>query len=400
MPQTFTKEQAAAFVSAVYNQVTGKQPLAAVDPSAFVSMADATLNVGVDPLMTAISQVYSKTIYSYRPYETYLGGLDKGATLYGNAIRKLTALDAGDMRDDSGYLLKQDDAIDQYIVNKPKMVQTNFYGSNVWQYPITIYEKQVRSAFKSAEGVQEFLSMTLGELDNHFKQQKEWLAVATLCNLIAAYQNGDMPDECTVHVLTEYNAYTGGSYTAETVMSPENIKGFMQWFAGRVEQERVRFAARTVRNHVHTVDNVNGVSGEILRHTPRDKQRLYMLAKYKIFNSNLVLSNTYNPQNINTIEGEWLPYWQNPADEETIQLTAFKSMPNNGKLVSGTTVGYKASNVMGILMDVDAAGYSMVDEGATVTPMNARGRYYNIWYNFDRRYYNDVTEKGAVFVLD
>ena len=65
-----------------------------------------------------------------------------------------------------------------------------------------------------------------------------------------------------------------------------------------------------------------------------------------------------------------------------------------------TAAAQNITNLVGVIFDRDALGYTVVDETALNTPMNARGLYYNSVYTFTDRWYNDQSEKGIVLLLD
>ncbi len=56
-------------------------------------------------------------------------------------------------------------------------------------------------------------------------------------------------------------------------------------------------------------------------------------------------------------------------------------------------------NVVGVLMDEEAAGYTVVNEWSAPAPFNARGGYTNIFWHFTDRYWNDFSENCVVFML-
>ena len=73
MPSTMTFNQAAQLLNAIQQQATGQAALTATDLSEFVSAAQTTLRTGYSPVMQAISQVLSRTIFSIRPYRRRFG---------------------------------------------------------------------------------------------------------------------------------------------------------------------------------------------------------------------------------------------------------------------------------------------------------------------------------------
>ena len=84
-------QQAATLLNYVIYQATGKMNLTATSTDAFVSQAQtALLQVGADPIINAISQVLSKTIFSVRPYNARFLGLQRDAVQWGNHVRKIS----------------------------------------------------------------------------------------------------------------------------------------------------------------------------------------------------------------------------------------------------------------------------------------------------------------------
>ena len=55
---------AAQLLQSIVNQATGKNTIAATSLTDFISVANTALTSGYDPLLNAISQVLSRTIFS------------------------------------------------------------------------------------------------------------------------------------------------------------------------------------------------------------------------------------------------------------------------------------------------------------------------------------------------
>lgn len=58
------------------------------------------------------------------------------------------------------------------------------------------------------------------------------------------------------------------------------------------------------------------------------------------------------------------------------------------------------SNVVGVLFDEEAAGYTTVNQWSQPSPFNARGGYYNQFWHFTDRYWNDFTENVVIFYIE
>ena len=127
-----TFNQLATVLTDITTLATGGTVQTPVDSASFVSVANTALLTGYDNVLNAVSQTLSKTIFSVRPYNRRFGGLEVDAVRWGNHIRKLQALDMP-FEDDDRQSLTNGESIDQYIVAKPPVLQTNYYGQNIWQ---------------------------------------------------------------------------------------------------------------------------------------------------------------------------------------------------------------------------------------------------------------------------
>jgi putative flippase GtrA len=49
---------------------------------------------------------------------------------------------------------------------------------------------------------------------------------------------------------------------------------------------------------------------------------------------------------------------------------------------------------------IELAVFTLMNEFTGLTPLNVRGEYWNQYFNYVIRYFNDFTEKGIVLLLD
>ena len=253
--------QLAATLNSIVKQATGAQVQTATNTAAFISQATTALRTGYDPLNTAVSQVLGKTIFSIRPYTRKFAGLKVDNQRFGNHTRKLNVADK-DWEQDDRILLVDGQSIDQYKVNKPAILQTNFYGTNVYEKSLTIYKDQLDCAFTTPEEFYRFLTMVTQNVSDMIEQAHETTARALVSNVIGS-RLAVTGSPSVIHLLTEFNAETRQSLTAADVYLPANFATFVRWMYARIKTISDIMTERTQLYHT----NVSGK--EISRHTPK-----------------------------------------------------------------------------------------------------------------------------------
>ena len=250
-------QQAATLLNSVVAQATGKAALTATSTAAFVSQAQTTLlNVGVDPIMQAISQVISKTIFSVRPYNARFKGLQRDAVQWGNHVRKIS-FGSGNVRDDDRRDLVDGASVDQQTVCKPQVLQTNFYSFDTYQNCYTIFRDQLNTAFTGPDEFMRFMSGIVTEVSNKLEAFREGFARTTMINYIAGVHNLGR----SRHLVTEYaNAF---SITDSSTVLTDHFDGFVKWLFAELKVMSDRFAERSLMYQT----NITG--HDIYRHTPK-----------------------------------------------------------------------------------------------------------------------------------
>lgn len=386
-----TFNQLSMVLNSIVQQATGQQAQQVTNTAEFVSVAQTALKTGYDPVLQAISQVLSRTIFSIRPYTRKFGGLMVSNQQFGNIVRKLNIADK-DWEEDSRFELTDQNSVDMYKVNKPSILQTNFYGANVFEKSLTIFKDQLDCAFSNPDEFGRFVSMTMTNASDMIEQAHENLARATLANFIGGKISGDTAS--VIHLLTEYNTITGleTPLTAETVYQPANFKPFMQWVYSRVASLSSLMTERTQKFHI----NVTGK--EISRHSPVNKQKVYLYAPARYQTETMVLADVYHDNFLRMADNETVNFWQSidKPDEINVQPVYLQA---DGTLKSDDSP-VNQKGIFGVMFDEEAAGYTVVNQWSAPTPFNSKGGYSNIFWHFTDRYWNDFTENGIVLLLD
>lgn len=393
MANSFSFNDISTILTSIADQVTGKSNAVATDTGSFISLATATLSHGVDPVLSAISQVIAKNIFSIRPYSRKFKGMEVTNDMYGNQIRKFTAIDKGPSANIE-YSLTDGSTVDEYKINLPKVLQTNIVGEEAFDYHITITTKQLRNAFSSPAELSSFISMIMQNLNDQKEQAREGLARMVLANLIGGKIKGDTSN--VIHLVSEYNTYLGLSstdaFTASSIKAPDVYPKFIKWAYARIREISEMMTERTSLYHQ------NGTNIIINRHTPKENQRLYVYAPVFAHMETEVLSDTFNKEFLSLGEKEMVNFWQSAKEPQKINVKP--NYLDANLAVKKETTAVTNDKVFAVLMDEAVAGYSLYDQEISQTPVNARGSYYNVFLHETGKHWTDYTENAVVFSMD
>lgn len=379
---------ASAVLNEIVAQATGKNPINTIDTGSFVSVANTALGISADALLNAISQVLSRTIFSIRPYSRKFKGLYMDSQRFGNHTRKLNIADSDWVKDER-YDLTDGTSVDDQIVKKPNVLQTNFYGQNIFSRQITLFKDQLNIALSSEDEFQRFVSMVMSNASDQIEQAHESTARMTLANFIGGKVKGDTAN--VFKLVTLYNDVAGTQLTTDTVRQPSNFVPFMKWAVGFIKTISDRMTERSQKFHI----NVTGK--EISRHTPYSKQKLYLYSELLNDIDASVMTSIFNDEYLKFADHERVSYWQSIDSPDGIKVKPSYLLP--GGTVKAETEELAVADIFGVLFDEEAVGITTFGEWSAPSPFNARGGYSNIFWHFNDRYFNDFTENGVVFLL-
>lgn len=406
---TMTFNQCSAVLNDIMEQATGQEQLAAVDTASFVSQAQTALLTGFDTITNAINQVLTRTIFSIRPYSAKFRGLEISESAWGNHIRKLSIADKDFVDDDRykwpvGYDATQTppsgdgESVDPFIINKPDILQTNFYGSSVFENSYTLTRDQLQQAFSGPEEFGRFVTLVTTNRSDKLEQARESMARMVLGNYIGgliatAGVSGLRPtNTAVIPLLSIYNTQTGLSLTVQSVYQPANFKAFVQWVYSYVAKIALMFTERS--EAYQTV--VNGK--HIRRHTPYEDQRIYLSAGSRFAFEMQALADVYHDNYLTMADVEAVSFWQNITDPDHINVSANYTTASGTIATGSVDTATDETPILGVIMDREAAGYA-VTQMWSEPAINARGGYTTYWDHATLRCFNDFTEKGVVLLM-
>lgn len=399
MANTLSIDDISTVVNAVLTNAQGGNASAATGD--FTTVAQLAQLQGFDPLSTAVSQVLSKTIFSYRPYDAKFKGLYKDEIRWGNKIRKLNPIDKplevdNRLRLDNGNLLADGDSVDMYKINKPEILETAFYGKQQVQKTMTIWRDQLDTAFSSSEQFGNFLTMVMGNATDQLEQAREDLARGMVVNLIGATSQNSAQ---VVHLITEYNAASGANLDGQSVYLPANFRPFMQWVYARL---RTIIDRMTERSYLYHLNPYKGGSQKLInRHTPIANQKCYMLADFMNKSETMAIAEIFHDDYLKFMDYEKVNFWQRLAAPGSISTTiAYLNAGDAANDSALASIAFASDAVVGVIFDEDAA---MIHQGSTwsgVSPMNVKGGYQTWVWHETLQHAMDQSENCVVLCLD
>lgn len=422
MARTLTPLDAHALMNELVQQATGQKSITAVDTSSFVSAGELVLSTGVENTLNALSLIIGKTLVAVRPYDAKLkliNALDTGT--YTHRLRKISfyskdALPAGDWNTDlytnfaegydngtngaTGSTPATNSTGSMFEQHRAIPLEVNFAGSSVWQDAITIYEYQLKQAFRDETSFNQFVAGILTEKGNDIESQKEAFNRMTLLNRIAGAVDMNA-DGAIINLTKAFNDYydLATPYTTAELLTT-HFTEFLEFFIAEFKIISDRLTYRTAA--YHSAPTISG--HHLLRHTPKSKQRCIMYNPFFVKAEAMVKPAIFNPQYLDIdTQAEFVDFWQNPASPSEIDITpAIVDLDTTHTSTYGTQI--QGSNVnldylLGVLYDEDAVMTDFQLESVRTSVMEARKAYNTVWYSFAKNAIADWSENFVVFYM-
>ena len=416
MARTLTPRDAHALMNLLVKQATGQQAITVVDSSTFVSAGELVLSTGTENVLNSLGLVLGRTFISVRPYKAPLrliNAINTGA--YTSRLRKISfyskdALASGDYNtqlfknlamgfdnntnpDANGVAQS---TMSQWEQNQPVPLEMNFAGSSTWEDSITIYKNALKIAFRDETEFLKFVSGYMTEKGNDIESQKEAFNRMTLLNHMAGVYDLNSVNGAAIDLTAAYNAKYGTSHTRQDLLTTYFTE-FLEFFVTEFKGVSDKMVNRSKKYHWSPAKTVNGVSYNLLRHTPKDKQRAIMYAPFLRDSKAMVMPQIFNPEYLSIDNFEAVEFWQAESGGAAINVTPAIPDTSGNTQIAGTTVAL--DYVLGAIFDEDALMIDYQLEESDSTQIEARKKYRNIWWTFSKNAINDFTENFVLFYM-
>ena len=421
MARALTPQDCYALMNSLVEQATGQASLTAVDSSSFVSAGELVLASGTENVLNSLSMILGRTLIAVRPYEAKLRIMNTlNSGLYANRLRKISyysreAEPAGfehtqlytnlAMGFDNGVnpdsqTPPQDQATgSMWVQNQPVPLEVNFAGSSVWDESTTVYETQLKVAFRSEAEFAQFVSGILTEKGNDIESAKEAFNRMTLLNYIAGAVDLNASTGSAIDLTAAFGTYIGSTVTrADLLPGGTYATEFREWFTAFFKGVSDKLENRSLKWHWSPTKVVNGQNYYLLRHTPKSKQRCIMYGPYFRDAQATIMPALFNPQYLDMgKQFETVEFWQAEDSGAAISVTPAIPDVNGQTQIQGSAVAL--DYVLGIIYDEDAMMVDYQFEGSYSSPLEAKKLYRNIFWHFRKNAINDFTENHVVFYL-
>lgn len=405
MANTLTPTDVYQIINAASKALFGADTtLQAVDTTSFVSVGETMLRTGYTNTLNALSVVLGRTIIAARPYKGRYQLINRYDNEFGIIQRKISFFyddfePSQDWNTDiNPETLKDGQSVDHYKIRKQYPLEMNFCGIKVLQKHYTRFRKQLKIAFRNEEEFAKFYAGMTIEVSNELEMMRETESqLLTLNHMVSLYyQSLNGYPEMAVNLTKGYNDLYGTAYTSAQLRTTY-AKEFLAYAVETIKLAHLKLKRNTVTYHMTPIKtNDAGQELMLLRHTPREKQRLFLYAPFIIGSEARVLPEVFNDNYLKIENYEPVEYWQNPNDPARILLTA-TTTSRAGQAVSTGVVDIPY--VLGMLFDADSLAVNFGSEDVITTPVNAAADYYNVYHHWRKSYNDDITENGILFYM-
>lgn len=381
----------------IAQELLGEEVVVQEDLSNLVELGEQFENVaGLDNYVRSLNDHIGKLIVVDRVYSGRAPSVFMDGWEFGSILEKISA-DLPQAEENESWELTGGEVYEQDTFYKPTVTASFWNKRTTFEVPVSITERQVKSAFSSVTQLNAFISMIYTAIANAMTLRMDALIMRTINNMTGETIFTEYGDSDTgamealdgksgvraVNLLYLYNNRPG-AVAADAITAEQAL----------TDPEFIRFASLHMKNYVDymgvmsTRFNVNGKE----RFTPSD--RLHWVALSAFINAADVYlqSDTFHDDYTRLPNAETVPFWQGSGEDFGLASTG----AINIKTASGREV--KASGVLAVMFDTFALGVTNMDRRVT-THYNAKAEFWNEFHKFDAGYFNDLAENFVVFFV-
>lgn len=385
-----TVTQVYEILNTITNEILGDSIIVNEDLSNIVDIGRAFADANsLDNFVRALNDHIGRVVFVDRVYAGRAPSVLMDGWEYGSILEKVRA-DLPDATENESWELVDGASYDPNIFYKPKISVKFFNDRITFEVPVSLTEKQVKSAFSNAMQMNGLMSMIRNAVENSMTVKIDSLIMRTINAGIGETLHNEFPSGTytgasgikAVNLLYLYNQTVATPITVATALFDS---GF------------IRFASLTIKNYIRRMQDMSKLFniGATSKFTPSDLMHVVFLDEFKNA-AEIYLYDGLNQFNTDGIKlpsnMETVSYWQGSGLNFAFSDTSAISITTP----SGNVIN--ASGIIGVIFDRDALGVANVDRRVT-TDYNAKAEFWNEWHKFDAGYFLDLDENFVVFYM-
>lgn len=372
-------KQLHTLVNTVTQEVLGESTVVNEDLTNVVDIGKAVFDANkVDSYVKKLVDHIGKVVFVNRTYSGGVPSVLMDSWEFGSVLEKISS-EIPEAQENKSWDLTDGEEYSQDTFKAPS-VEAKFFNSKItFEIQMSFTEKQLKSAFSSAEQLNGFVSMLHTSVENSLTVKLDGLIMRAINNMIAETYHADSVGVKSINLLAGYNAVAETPLTVDKCLKNSDF---------------IRYATYTmsiVSDRMTKISKLFNVGGKA-RFTPKDYQNVILLSDFAKASETFLISDSQNPEKVSLPKHDSVPYWQGSGADY-----GFDSVSKiDVKTASGDTV--VVTGVLGAIADKDSVAVANLDKRTTVA-YNARAEFYNNWFKADAQYINDLNENFVVFYV-
>ena len=369
-------------VNSVTSEVLGKTDVVNDDLTNLVDVGNEIFNTdNVDNYVKKLIDRIGQVIFVNRLYAGGVPSVLMDSWEYGSVVEKISA-DMPEADENDSWNLQNGQTYSQDTFYQPK-VSAKFFNSKVtFDVKLSFTTEQVKESFSNVNELNGFISMLETGVKSSMTVKLDGLIMRTINNMTGQILNSANGLQ-KVNLLTEYNAVSGQTLTANKAL---------------MDKDFLKFASLTIKKYQARITKMSTLfnAGGKARFTTTDNLHTVLLSDFADSAEVYLMSDTYHNDTVSLPNHETVPYWQgsgksyafNDISKIDVKIDAGNKTP---KQVTQT-------GILGVMFDTNALGVSNLNQ-RTTTSYNARAEFYTNYYKMDAGYFNDLNENFVVFYI-
>lgn len=369
-------------VNSATSEVLGKTDVVNDDLSNLVDVGNEIFNSdNVDNYVKKLIDRIGQVIFVNRLYAGGVPSVLMDSWEYGSVVEKISA-DMPEADENDSWNLQNGQTYSQDTFYQPK-VSAKFFNSKVtFDVKLSFTTEQVKESFSNVNELNGFISMLETGVKNSMTVKLDGLIMRTINNMTGQILNNANGMQ-KVNLLTEYNAVSGQTLTANKAL---------------MDKDFLKFASLTIKKYQARITKMSTLfnAGGKARFTTTDNLHTVLLSDFADSAEVYLLSDTYHNDTVSLPNHETVPYWQGSGKSyafDDISKIDVKIEAGNKTPKQVTQTG-----ILGVMFDTNALGVSNLNQ-RTTTSYNARAEFYTNYYKMDAGYFNDLNENFVVFYI-